>query len=115
MKEQIQTKNQDPLTVVVRIQDDSMVFRVATLKELTDKMEAWRDIDPCRITIFRDREMIRTQISELCHRIEALSDLINPEEEASDISRCIGSTLLADMTGEMSGLSLAETVSKATC
>jgi hypothetical protein len=66
-------------------------------------LETWRDIDPCKITIFRDRDNIRSEVAELCHRIEALSALIDPDFKASDISR----------STDMRVLSLAETTSKA--
>lgn len=97
--------NQKTLTAVVRKENDFFVFKGESLKELANQMETGlNDIDPCKITIFRDKDTIKKEMSELCSRIEAISNLLNPDFEPSDLDRGIGSILLADLATDMRAL-----------
>lgn len=62
------------------------------------------DIDPCKITIFRDKDKIKIEMAKVCHRIEVLSIFLNPEVKESELDRSIGSILLADLATDMRAL-----------
>ena len=97
--------NQKTLTAVVRKENDFFVFKGASLKELANQMETGlNDIDPCKITIFRDKDKIKKEMSELCSRLEAISNLLNPDFGPSDLDRGIGSILLTDLATDMRAL-----------
>lgn len=107
MKKQIEVKKEQPLIAVVRTQEDSLIFKVASLQELADKIESIPNLDPCKVTIFKDRDRIGLEAAELSHRIEALSVFMNPEGEASNLNRTVGTFLLTDMVTDMRGLIMA--------
>lgn len=101
------TEDQEDLIVLVRKQDNTcLALNVKSLHEFADKMTAWDDINQCTITLFKSHDAVKLQFTEICSRIEALSTLINPSEEADHINRIICSNILVEMSNDMNALAM---------